>query len=98
MRCGIRRRFARRRVFRQRFIRRRLGRRRFLCDRALPDDVLIDYRINRCPKGLPKVSDQAIDWERYIERQKSSVRRKVERAFRVIKRRFDFSKIPLENI
>ena len=27
---------------------------------------------------LPKVSDNAIDWERYIEKQKSSVRCKVE--------------------
>ncbi len=29
----------------------------------------IDYRINRRPKSLLKVSDRAIDWMRYIERQ-----------------------------
>lgn len=27
----------------------------------------IEYRINRRPKSLPKVSDNAIDWERYID-------------------------------
>ena len=27
----------------------------------------IDYRINRRPGKLPRVSDNAIDWERYIE-------------------------------
>ena len=45
----------------------------------------IDYRINRRPKKLPKVSDNAIDWERFIEHRKSSVRCKVEHPFRIIK-------------
>ena len=27
-----------------------------------------------CPKSLPQVSDNAIDWGRYIENRKSSVR------------------------
>ena len=44
----------------------------------------IDYRINRRPGKLPHVSDNAIDWERYIENRKSSVRCKVEHAFRII--------------
>ncbi len=43
-----------------------------------PHLASIDYWINRRPKSLPKVSDRAIDWERYIECQKSSVRCKVE--------------------
>lgn len=52
----------------------------------------IDYRINRRPSSLPKVSDNAIDWERYIERRKSSVRCKVEHAFRIIKCQFGYRK------
>lgn len=40
-----------------------------------------DFRINRRPKSLPKVSDHAIDWERYIEHRKSSIRSKVEHVF-----------------
>ena len=34
----------------------------------------IECRINRRPSRLPKVSDNAIGWERYIEYRKSSVR------------------------
>ena len=30
----------------------------------------IDFRINRRPSSLPRVSDNAIDWERYIESRK----------------------------
>ena len=52
----------------------------------------IDYRINRRPGKLPRVSDNAIDWERYIENRKSSVRCKVEHAFRIIKCQFDYRK------
>ncbi len=44
----------------------------------------IDYRINRRPGRLPKVSDNAIDWKRYIENRKSSVRCKVEHTFRAL--------------
>ena len=33
----------------------------------------VDFRINRRPKSLPKVSDHAIDWERHIEHRKSSI-------------------------
>lgn len=52
----------------------------------------IDYRINRRPHSLPKVSDNAIDWERYIENRKSSTRCKVEHAFRIIKCQFGYRK------
>ena len=38
------------------------------------------------------VSDNAIDWERYIENRKSSVRCKVEHAFRIIKCQFGYRK------
>lgn len=52
----------------------------------------IDYRINRRPHSLPKVSDNAIDWERFIEHRKSSVRCKVEHVFRIIKCQFGYTK------
>lgn len=53
----------------------------------------IEFRISRRPKSLPKVSDNAIDWERYIENRKSSVRCKVEHAFKIIKDTFNFRKV-----
>ncbi|MDG6146412.1 transposase, partial [Lactococcus formosensis] len=40
----------------------------------------------------PKVSDNAIDWERYMENQKSSVRCKVEHPYRIVKNIFGFRK------
>ena len=52
----------------------------------------IDFRINRRPSSLPKVSDNAIDWERCIENRKFSVRCKVEHAFRIIKCQFGYKK------
>ena len=52
----------------------------------------ITFRINRRPGKLPHVSDNAIDWERYIENRKSSVRCKVEHAFRIIKCQFGYKK------
>ena len=52
----------------------------------------IDYRVNRRPSSLPKVSDSAIGWERYIENRKSSVRCKVEHVFRIIKCQFGYRK------
>lgn len=57
-----------------------------------PHLVGIEYRINRRPHSLPKVSDHAIDWERYIENRKSSVRCKVEHAFHIIKNLFGYRK------
>ncbi len=65
---------------------------------ADPHLLSVDYRINRRPSSLPKVSDRAIDWERYIERRKSSVRCKVEHAFRIIKRQFGFQKVPYRGL
>jgi IS5 family transposase len=53
----------------------------------------IDYRINRRPGKLPKVSDNAIDWERYIENRKSSTRCKAEHLFHIIKNLFGYSKV-----
>jgi len=53
----------------------------------------IDYRINLRPGRFPKVSDNAIDWTRYIEKRKSSVRSKVEYAFRIIKCQFGYRKV-----
>lgn len=53
----------------------------------------IDYRINRRPKSLPSVSDWSVDWDRLIERRKSSVRSKVEYIFRLIKCQFGFRKV-----
>ena len=52
----------------------------------------IEFRINRRPGRLPRVSDNAIDWERYIEHRKSSVRCKVEHPYRIVKNIFGFRK------
>lgn len=52
----------------------------------------IKFRINRQPDRLPRVSDKAIDWERYIENRKSSVRCKVEHPYRIVKNIFGFRK------
>ena len=52
----------------------------------------IEYRMNRRPGRLPKVSDNAIDWERHIENRKSSVRSKVEHPYRIVKNIFGFRK------
>ncbi len=57
-----------------------------------PQLSAIEYRINRRPGRLPKVSDNAIDWERYIENRKSSVRCKVEHPYRIVKNIFGFRK------
>ena len=53
----------------------------------------IDYRINLRPGRFPKVSDNAIDWTRHIEKLKSSVRCKVEHIFRIIKCQFGYRKV-----
>ena len=57
-----------------------------------PHFSAIKYRINRRPGQLPKVSDNAIDWERNIERRKSAVRCKVEHPYRILKNLFGFRK------
>ena len=53
----------------------------------------VDFRINRRPKSLPKVSNHAIDWERYIGHRKSSICSKVEHVFRIIKCQFGYKKV-----
>jgi len=45
----------------------------------------IDYRINRRPGKLHRMKDNGVDWERCIERRKSSVRSKAEHPFRFLK-------------
>lgn len=52
----------------------------------------VDFRINRRPGSLPRVSDNALNWERLIERRKSSVRSRVEHIFRIIKCQFGYTK------
>ena len=41
---------------------------------------------------MPRVSGNAIDWERFIENRKSSVRCKVEHPFQIVKNIFEFRK------
>ncbi len=53
----------------------------------------IDYRINQRPgKAWGLTEGPARDWFCYMERQKSSVRSKVEHAFHIIKNTFGFNK------
>ena len=53
----------------------------------------VNFRINRRPKSLPKVSGHAIDWERYIEYRKSSIRSNIGHVFRIIKCQFGYKKV-----
>ena len=57
-----------------------------------PQRSTIDFRVNRRIGRLPRVSDNAIDWERYIENRKSAVRCKVEHPYRIVKNIFGFRK------
>ncbi len=57
-----------------------------------PQLCAIEYRINRRPGRFPRVSDNDIDWERYIENRKSAVRCKVEHPYRIVKNIFGFRK------
>ncbi len=57
-----------------------------------PQLFAIEYRINRRPGRFLKVSDNAIDWERYIENRKTAVRCKVEHPCRIVKNIFGFRK------
>ena len=51
-----------------------------------------DYRINRRHKSVQQMPDGFINWEKQIERRKSSVRSKVEHPFLIVKRYFGFAK------
>ena len=64
-------------------------------DRVKEDDHLskIDYRINKRPSSL-KITDSytGINWDKEIERRKSSVRCRVEHDFLIVKRDFGYKK------
>ena len=52
-----------------------------------------EYRINRRHKSVQRMPEGwCIDWEKQIERRKSSVRSKVEHPFLIVKRYFGFAK------
>jgi len=51
-----------------------------------------EYRINRRHKSVQRMPEGSIDWEKQIERRKSSVRSKVEHPFLIVKRYFGFAK------
>jgi IS5 family transposase len=51
-----------------------------------------DYRINRRRKSVQQMPSGQIEWEKAIERRKSSVRSKVEHPFLIVKRYFGFAK------
>jgi IS5 family transposase len=51
-----------------------------------------EYRVNRRHKSVQKMPEGYIEWEKEIERRKSSVRSKVEHPFLIIKRYFGFGK------
>lgn len=59
----------------------------------------IDYRINRRPGKLHRMKDNGGQaWERLIERQKSSVRCKVEHPFRFLKVQCGLRKVPYRGV
>jgi IS5 family transposase len=51
-----------------------------------------DYRINRRHKSDQSMPPGFFNWEKHIERRKSSVRSKVEHPFLIIKKSFGLSK------
>jgi IS5 family transposase len=53
----------------------------------------IEYRINRRPGSLPVASENAFNWDKFIENRKSSVRCKVEHAFKIVKCDFGYRKV-----
>jgi IS5 family transposase len=57
-----------------------------------PHLSMIEYRINRRHHSVQRMPEGYIDWERRIERRKSSVRSKVEHPFLIIKGYFGFAK------
>jgi IS5 family transposase len=52
----------------------------------------IEYRVNRRVGSIQKVPAGFVNWEKQIERSKSSVRSKVEHPFLILKRFFGFAK------
>jgi IS5 family transposase len=53
----------------------------------------IEYRIDRRAGSTRKVPEGMFNWEKHIERRKSSVRAKVEHPFLIVKRFFGYSKV-----
>lgn len=53
---------------------------------------IVEYRINRRRRSVQEVPEGFINWEREIERRKSSVRSKVEHPFLIVKRYFGYCK------
>lgn len=53
----------------------------------------VEYRINRRPSSFAKESGNAFGWDSFIENRKSSVRCKVEHAFRIVKVDFGYRKV-----
>jgi len=51
-----------------------------------------EYRINRRHQSVQRMPAGFIEWEKQIERRKSSVRSKVEHPFLIVKRFFSFAK------
>lgn len=51
-----------------------------------------EYRINRRHNSVQRLPEGYIQWEKQIERRKSSVRSKVEHPFLIVKRFFGFAK------
>ncbi len=59
----------------------------------------IEFRINKHPSGL-KIKDcyKGENWDKFIERSKSSVRSKVEHPFLIVKRYFGYWKVVYKGI
>lgn len=53
----------------------------------------IEFRVNRKPKSVQVLPENCPDWEKAIERRKSSVRSKVEHPFLIVKRTFGYAKV-----
>lgn len=65
------------------------------------DDHLskMKFRINRRPSSLKeKVEIFGVNWDKYIESRKSSVRSKVEHPFLIVKRQFGYAKVAYRGI
>lgn len=65
------------------------------CEEVVSDEHLssIDYRINRRPSSLQKATENAVDWDRMIEHEKSSVRCKVVHLFCTVKCLFGYKNV-----
>ena len=60
--------------------------------KSLPHMSTMEYRINRRHKSVQRMPEGFIDWEKQIERRKSSVRSRVEHPFLIVKRFFGFAR------